>query len=56
MRTKYLAGVIAALAVGTGLAVNFVGSLPSEDQSASAMQVSHRLAEAVDPFLLRFGG
>lgn len=51
MRTKYFAGiVIAALAVGTGLAVDSVGPLPSENQSASATQVAHRLAESVDPF------
>jgi hypothetical protein len=57
MRTKYFAGiVIAALAVGTGLAINSVGPLPSEDQSTPAMQVAHRLAESVDPFLLRSDG
>ena len=49
MRTNYFAGiVIAALAVGTGLAVSSVGPLPSEDQSTPAMQVAHRLAESVD--------
>jgi len=48
MRTKYFAGiVIAALALGTGLAVNSVGPLPSEDQSTPAMQVAHRLAGSV---------
>ena len=57
MRTKYLAGlVIVALAVGTGLAVNSVGPLPSEGQSTSAMQVAHRLATSVDPLLLRSDG
>jgi hypothetical protein len=57
MRTKYFAGiVIAALALGTGLAVNSVGPLPSEDQSTPAMQVAHRLAGSVDPLLLRSDG
>jgi len=52
MRTKYFAGImIAALAVGTRLGVNSVGPLPSEDQSTQAMQVAHRLAESVGPFL-----
>lgn len=56
MRTEYLAAiVIAVLAAGTGLAVNSVGSLPSEKQSMpGAVQVADRLTEAVD--LLRSGG
>ena len=56
MRTEYLAAiVIAVLAASTGLAVNSVGSLPSEKQSTpAAAQLA--LAESVDPFLLRSGG
>ena len=56
MRTEYLAAiVIVVLAAGTGLAVNSVGSLPSENQSTpAAAQLA--LAESVDPFLLRSGG
>ena len=58
MRTKYLAAIaIAVLAAGTGLAVNPVGSLPSEKQSMmGAVQVGDRLAASVDTFLLRSGG
>lgn len=58
MRIKYLAAlVIATLSAGIGLAVNPFGSLPSKDQSARAtIQVADRLAESVDPFLLRSGG
>lgn len=58
MRTEYLAAiVIAVLAAGTGLAVNSVGSLPSEKQSTStAVQAADRLAQTVDPFLRHSGG
>jgi len=58
MRIKYLAAIaIAALAAGTGLAVHSVGSLPPEKQSTPATaQLATRLAESVDPFLLRSGG
>ena len=58
MRTEYLAAiVIAVLAAGTGLAVNSVGSLPSENQSMpAAVQVADRLAESVDQFLPLSGG
>ena len=56
MRTEYLAAiVIAVLAAGTGLAVNSVGSLPSEKQPTPAT-AQLALAESVDPFLLRSGG
>jgi hypothetical protein len=55
MRTYRAAIMIAVLAAGTGLAVNFVGSLPPEKQSTpAAAQLA--LAESVDPFLLRSGG
>ena len=56
MRTEYLAAiVIAVLAAGMGLAVNSVGSLPSENQSTpAAAQLA--LADSVDSFLLRSGG
>jgi hypothetical protein len=57
MRTDLAAIVIAVLAAGTGLAVNSVGSLPSEKQSTpTAVQAADRLAETVDPFFLRSGG
>lgn len=57
MRTKYLAAIVmAVLAVGTGLAVNSIGSLPAEKQSAPNTQVADRLAASVDPFFLRSGG
>ncbi|SFN17815.1 hypothetical protein SAMN05216573_10910 [Bradyrhizobium sp. Rc3b] len=57
MRIKYLSAiVIAVLAAGTGLAVNSLGSLPTEKQSTPNMQVADRLAASVDPFLLRYGG
>jgi hypothetical protein len=57
MRTEYLAAiVIAVLSAGTWLAVNSIGSLPSEKQStAVAVQLADRLAGSVDPFL-RSGG
>jgi hypothetical protein len=57
MRTEYLAAIVTAfLAVGAGLAVNSVGSLPSEKQSTpAAVQLADRLAGSVDPFL-RSGG
>lgn len=58
MRTEYLAVIaIVVLAAGTGLAVNSVGSLSPERQSApAAMQVADRLAASVEPFLLQSSG
>jgi hypothetical protein len=58
MRIEYLAAIaIAAFVAGTGLAVHSVGSLPPEKQSKPvAIQLATRLAESVDPFLLRTGG
>ncbi|WP_164937397.1 hypothetical protein [Bradyrhizobium nanningense] len=57
MRIEYLSAiVIAVLAAGTGLAVNSIGSLPSDMQSTPTMQVADRLAASVDPFLHRSGG
>jgi hypothetical protein len=58
MRIEYLAAIaVAALAAGTGLAVNYVGSLPPEKQSTpAAAQLTTLLAESVDPFLHRTGG
>jgi hypothetical protein len=58
MRIEYLAAiVIAAFAIGTGLAVHSVSSLPPEKQSTPAVaQLATRLAESVDPFLLQSGG
>ena len=55
MRIEYLAAIaIAAFAAGTGLVVYSVGSLPPEKQSTpAAAQLATRLAESVDPFLLR---
>ena len=55
MRTEYLAAIVmAVLAAVTGLAVNPVGSLPSQEQSTpAAAQLA--LAGSVDPFLLRSG-
>jgi hypothetical protein len=57
MRIEYLTAIaIAAFAAGTGMAVHSVGSLPPEKQSTPAVaQLAARLAESVDPFLLRFG-
>jgi hypothetical protein len=58
MRIEYLAAIaIAAFAaVGTGLAVHSVGSLPSEKQSRpAAAQLATVLAESVDPLLHRSG-
>jgi hypothetical protein len=57
MRIEYLAAIaIAAFAAGTGLAVYSIGSLPPEKQSTPATaQLATRLAESVDPFLLRSG-
>jgi hypothetical protein len=57
MRIEYLAAIaIAAFAVGTGLAVHSVGSLPPEEQSTPAVaQLATRLVESVDPFLHRSG-
>jgi hypothetical protein len=57
MRIKFLSAIaIAVLAAGAGLAINSIGSLPTEGQSTPKMQVAHRLAASVDPFLLRSGG
>ena len=55
MRIESLAAIaIAVLAAGTGLAVNPVGSLPSEKQSMmGAAQVGDRLAASVDTLLHR---
>ena len=56
MRIKYLAA-IAIVAVGAGLAVHSVGSLPPEKQSTpAATQLATLLAESMDPFLHRSGG
>jgi hypothetical protein len=56
MRIEYLAAIaMAAVVAGTGLAVHSVGSLPPEKQSTPA-QLATRLAQSVDPFLLRTGG
>jgi len=57
MRIEYLAAIaIAAFAAGTELTVHSVGSLPPEKQSTpAAAQLATRLAESVDPFLLRSG-
>lgn len=57
MRIEYLSAiVIAFLAAGTGLAVNSLGSPPTQMQSTPTMQVVDRLAASVDPFLRRSGG
>jgi hypothetical protein len=56
MRIEYLAA-IAIVAVGVGLAVHSVGSLPPEKQPMpAATQLATLLAESVDPFLHRSGG
>lgn len=53
MRIKYLAAIaIIAFAAGTGLAVHSIGSQPTP----AAAQLATRLAESVDPFLIRSGG
>ena len=55
MRIEYLAAI--AIAAFTGLAVYSVGSLSPQKQSTpAAAQLANRLAEAVDPFLLRSDG
>lgn len=55
MRIEY-AAAIAIAALGTGLAVHSVSSLPPEKQSTPAVaQVATLLAESVDPFLHRSG-
>ena len=58
MRIEYLAAIaIAAFAVGTGLAVHSVGSLPPEEQPTPAVaQLATRLAVSLDPFLHRTDG
>jgi hypothetical protein len=49
--------VITVLASSSALAVNSVGSRPSEKQSMpDAVQAAERLAASVDTFLLRSGG
>ena len=55
MRIEYLAAIAIGAFVAGGLAVHSVGSLPPEKQSTPA-QLATRLAESVDPFLLRTGG
>jgi len=54
MRTGYLAAIVMAVLVAGGL--NSIGSLPSEKQSTTTMQVADRLAASVDQFLLPSGG
>ena len=58
MRLEHLAAIaIVALVAGAGLAVHSVSSSSLEKQSTpSAAQLANRLAEAVDPFLLRSDG
>jgi hypothetical protein len=58
VRLEYLTAIaMAAFAAGAGLAVHSVSSLPLEKQSTpAAAQLANRLAEAVDPFLLRSDG
>jgi hypothetical protein len=58
MKIEYLAAIaIAAFAaVGTGVAVHSVGSLPFENQSTpAAAQLVTLIADSVDPFLHRSG-
>jgi len=56
MRIEYLSAiVIALLAAGIGLAVNSLGSPPTQMQSTPTMHVADRLAASVDPFLHRSG-
>ena len=56
MRTEYLAAIVIAV-LAAGLAVNSVGPLPPKKQSTpAAVQAADRLAQSVDPFLLRSGG
>jgi len=53
---RYFAA-IAIVVAGSGLAVHSVVSLPPQKQSTpTAAQAADRLAETVDPFLLRSGG
>jgi hypothetical protein len=57
MRTEFLAAiVITVLASSSALAVNSVGSRPSEQSMPDAVQAAERLATSVDTFLLRSGG
>ena len=58
MRLEYLPAIaIAVFVAGAGLAAHSVNSLPLEKQSTpTAAQLANRLAEAVDPFLLRSNG
>jgi hypothetical protein len=55
---RYLATIATAVVVaGAGLALYSVGSLPPEKQSTpTATQLTTRLAQSVDPFLLQSGG
>jgi hypothetical protein len=55
---RYLIAVaLAAFVMGAGLAITSVDSLPLDKQSApTATQLSARLAQSVDPFLLPSGG
>jgi hypothetical protein len=55
---RFLAAIaIAAFVAGAGLAVYSAGSLPHEKQSTpTATQLAARLAQSVDPFLIRSGG
>jgi len=58
MRIEHLAAIAITgfAAVGIGLAVHSVGSLPSENQSTPAAgQLATVIAESVDPFLHRSG-
>ena len=57
MRLEYLAAIaIVAFAVGTGLAIHSVGSPHGKRSTPDAAQLATRLAESVDPLLLRSGG
>ena len=57
MRIEYLAAIAIVVAAGAGLAIQSVGSLPTEKQSTpAATQLATLLAESVDPFLHRSGG
>ena len=57
MRIEYLTAIaIVAFAAGTGLAIHSVGSPPEKQSTPAAAQLATRLAESVDPFLLRPSG
>ena len=55
---RYLIAIaVVAFVTGTGLAISSAASLSLDKQSApTAAQLSARLAQSVDPFLLRSGG